>query len=303
MTVVEHDRTHVAGRTWCPSGLRRGLRWYLYPMYPWDQHDPLDAATSATDSHDSHDATGREALPSTRGGRPLRIALVNDYEVIVHGVAAMLQPFGDRVQVVEIEVGGVAEHEVDIALFDTLGGHRTILRRAQAMVADRKVDHVVLYSWSADANLLAVARESGVSGVLSKAGTAGQLVDGLERIANGEHIGLDTPLRSAGHQGRLSSAGRRPSALAAAEHWDPRSATTIDLEADLTTREQEVLAMLGLGLSNRDIADELFLGVETVRTYVRLVFQKLGVRNRTQAAVRARVLGLEPTTHRRPVAS
>lgn len=254
-------------------------------MYPWDQHDPLDGATSTTDSN------AREARPSGRGGRPLRIALVNDYEVIVHGIAAMLQPFGDRVQVVEIAVGGVAEDAVDIALFDTLGGHRTILRRAQAMVEDRQVDHVVLYSWSADANLLAVARASGVSGVLSKASTAGQLVDGLERIANGEHIGLDTPLR-------------RPSALSgAAEHWDPRPATTIDLEADLTTREQEVLAMLGLGLSNRDIADELFLGVETVRTYVRQVFQKLGVRNRTQAAVRARVLGLEPTTHRRPVAS
>lgn len=244
------------------------------------------------------------ARPSNRGGRPLRIALVNDYEVIVHGLAAMLQPFRDRVQVVEIAVGGVAEDAVDIALFDTLGGHRTILRRAQAMVEDRQVDHVVLYSWSADANLLAVARDSGVSGVLSKAGTAGQLVDGLERIANGEHIGLDTPLRSTGHQGRPQSGSRRPSVLGgAAEHWDPRSATTIDLEADLTTREQEVLAMLGLGLSNRDIADELFLGVETVRTYVRQVFQKLGVRNRTQAAVRARVLGLEPTTHRRPVAS
>jgi len=61
-----------------------------------------------------------------------------------------------------------------------------------------------------------------------------------------------------------------------------------------------VLAMLGLGLSNRDIAEELFLGVETVRTYVRQVYQKLGVKNRTQAAVRARVLGLEPASERRP---
>jgi DNA-binding NarL/FixJ family response regulator len=260
-------------------------------MYPWDQRDPIDV-TNGDVTNARSGRSGRPGDATDAGGRPLRIALVNDYEVIVRGVAAMLQPFGDRVQVVELEVGGVAETTVDIALFDTFGGHRTILRRAQAMVADREVDHVVLYTWSADANLLAIARASGVSGVLSKAGSAVQLVDGLERIARGEQLGFDTPLRLAGHQGHDRS--DRP---------DQRPPVSIDLQADLTAREQEVLAMLGLGLSNRDIADELFLGVETVRTYVRQVFQKLGVKNRTQAAVRARVLGLEPAAERRSAAS
>ena len=261
---------------------------------PWRQRDPME------------DHVGR---PSSANG-PLRIAVVNDYEVIVRGVAAMLQPFGDRVRVVEVEVGGVAEESVDIALFDTFGGHRSILRRAQAMVADREVDHVVLYTWSADANLLGIARASGVSGVLSKAGSAMQLVDGLERVAAGERLGFDTPLRLAGHQGHLTDLGRRAAAVGSGSGSGSSSTgaraatpTTIDLQADLTAREQEVLAMLGLGLSNRDIADELFLGVETVRTYVRQVYQKLGVKNRTQAAVRARVLGLEPAAERRPAAS
>jgi DNA-binding NarL/FixJ family response regulator len=289
-------------------------------MHPWYQRDPIDG-TNGTDSRSVRPApvapeTAETASEIDRPNRsdqrddrdqPLRIALVNDYEVIVRGVAAMLQPFGDRVQVVELEVGGVAEESVDIALFDTFGGHRTILRRAQAMVADREVDHVVLYTWSADANLLAIARASGVSGVLSKAVTAVQLVDGLERIARGEELGFDTPLRLAGHQGHLANIGRRPSSTATGadrlDRPDQRPAPAIDLRTDLTAREQEVLAMLGLGLSNRDIADELFLGVETVRTYVRQVFQKLGVKNRTQAAVRARVLGLEPAAERRPAAS
>lgn len=224
--------------------------------------------------------------PITRTG-PLRVVVVNDYEVIVRGVAGMLAPFADRVVVVDTEVGenDTSHEHADIALFDTFGGHRTILGRAREMVAERDVDHVVLYTWSADVDLLSIARASGVSGVLSKAAGASELVDGLERIAAGERVGLDAPLKLAGH------------------HMGSTMTPQFDLQANLTAREQEVLAMLGLGLSNRDIANELFLGVETVRTYVRQVYQKLGVKNRTQAAVRARVLGLEPATERRPAAS
>jgi len=54
----------------------------------------------------------------------------------------------------------------------------------------------------------------------------------------------------------------------------------------LTTREREVLSLIAMGLTNRQIGDELFVGVETVRTHVRQVFRKLGVTNRTQAAMR-----------------
>lgn len=260
-------------------------------------------------------STREQPADSSRPGvgpleRPLLVAVVNDYEVIVRGVSSMLQPFAHRVRVTETDVGGVPQGSVDIALFDTFGGHRTILRRAQQMAADHDVTHVVLYTWSADANLLALARSSGVSGVLSKARTAAQLVDGLERISLGEQLGFDAPLRIAGQHGhlsRLNGVGAEHRALGQlpGPSASPLAVETaqLDLQVDLTAREQEVLAMLGLGLSNRDIADELFLGVETVRTYVRQVFQKLGVKNRTQAAVRARVLGFEPAAERRPAAS
>ena len=50
-----------------------------------------------------------------------RVALVNDYELVVRGLAAMLDPFRDRVRVVELDVGTNPEHSVDVALFDTYG--------------------------------------------------------------------------------------------------------------------------------------------------------------------------------------
>ena len=54
----------------------------------------------------------------------LRVALVNDFELILRGLEAVLGPFGDRVSVVELDVGGSPERRVDIALFDTYGHAR-----------------------------------------------------------------------------------------------------------------------------------------------------------------------------------
>lgn len=198
--------------------------------------------------------------------RPLRVVLVNDFEVVARGLEAMLRPHADRVQIVEVEVGGPPTVPCDIALLDTFGGRRQALERARRIVEQGIAGHVVLYTWDAHDEFLAAAREVGVTGVLLKSSSARELVEGLERIAAGEAIGL--------HNGH-------------AIH-------------NLTPREREVLAMLGLGLSNREIANALYLGVETVRTYVRRVYQKLGVSNRTQAALQVQRLGLEPVSPETP---
>lgn len=201
-----------------------------------------------------------------RDGR-IRVAILNDYEVIVAGVAGMLQPYADRIAVVELDVGNVTPiRHADIALFDTFGGRRHVLSRARQMVADQVVEHVVLYTWDAAEEFLSVAQSMGVAGVMFKSAPADQLVDGLERVCRGEQPGFDTPQR-----------GIRQTAM-----------------PELTSRESEVVALLSLGLSNDEIGKELFLGVETVRTYVRQIYRKLGVRNRTQAALRAVELGLDP---------
>ena len=62
----------------------------------------------------------------------------------------------------------------------------------------------------------------------------------------------------------------------------------------LSAREEEVLALLALGKTNAQIAEQLFLSIDTVKTYVRRVFAKLGVHNRTQAAMHAADRSLAP---------
>ena len=172
----------------------------------------------------------------------------------------MLQPFRHRVVVVEHEVGGSPDVRADVALFDTFAARRDALTRAKKMLDESVVDHVVLYTWDAPEEFLAQAEAIGVDAVITKSTSAAELVRSLERVVAGEKVGLETVVK--GERSRHNG-------------------------AELTVREQEVLALLALGLSNAEIAHELFLSVDTIKTHVRRVFTKLGVNNRTQAAMRA----------------
>ncbi len=190
-------------------------------------------------------------------GKPITVALVNDYEIIVQGLAAMLSPFSDRVRVVEMTAGTEPKGRADVALFDTFAGRRHAIDRARDMVREGHVEHVLLYTWDAAPEFLMLAADAGVSGVALKSQEGTALVEVIERVAGGERIGLDDV-----HRGRHS---RAPDTL--------------------STREQEVLALIALGMSNIEIGRELFLSVDTVKTYVRRLYAKLGVRNRAQAAL------------------
>jgi DNA-binding NarL/FixJ family response regulator len=171
-----------------------------------------------------------------RSSGPLTVSLVNDYEIIVSGLAAMLAPFADRVKVVELNVESEPARQADIALFDTFAGRRHALSRATAMVRDGYVDRVVLYTWDATADFLAQAEQAGVSGVILKSVSGERLLQALERTVTGERMGMSHITRS------------------------PRSEQT----NELSNREREVLALLALGSTNRQIANELYLSVDTV---------------------------------------
>jgi DNA-binding NarL/FixJ family response regulator len=198
--------------------------------------------------------------------RPIRVALVNDYELILRGLHSMLSPFADRIEVVEHDTSGTPDREADVALFDTFASRRDALERARQMIAEGKVKHVVLYTFDAADEFLAIARDIGVSGVVLKSATGEVLATAIERVVAGERVGLDDVVRAT------------------------RSRTS----KDLSPREQEVLALLALGRTNAEIGEQLFLSVDTVKTYVRRVFAKLGVNNRTQAAMHAAERSLTP---------
>jgi two-component system, NarL family, response regulator LiaR len=221
------------------------------------------------------DTSPRDGATTSPDHQPVTVVLVNDYEVIVQGLAAMLAPFAGRVRVVEMDVGEEPKRHADVALFDTFAGRRHAIERARDMVDHGRVAHVVLYTWDAAAEFLNLADRAGVSGVVLKSTTGDVLVDVIERVVAGERIGLGNL-----HRGRQSRG-----------------------EQGLSAREEEVLALIALGKSNGEIGHELFLSIDTVKTYVRRLYAKLGVNNRAQAALCAESYHVLPATPDRRRAS
>jgi NarL family two-component system response regulator LiaR len=213
---------------------------------------PRESTGSPTESRD----------PKEPGAERLRVAIVNDYEVIVAGVMAMLAPQQYRVDVVELDVQKDPDLNVDVALFDSYGQPGLGLHRVRSLAADEGVGSVAIYTWSLSNASRDAAFAAGARGLIAKTLGADQLVTALRAVARGEIV------ESGGFRGQ--GAGEWPGSK-----WG------------LTARESETLALLATGMPNRAMAEALFVSENTVRTHLKAVFRKLGVTNRSQAVARA----------------
>jgi NarL family two-component system response regulator LiaR len=118
--------------------------------------------------------------------KPIRVALSNDYELALLGVAQMLAPYPDKIQIVDITTDPQLPHEPDIVLFDTFGrlpGNDVKLRK----IVDQNSAKVVVYSWEDYPE--EAAMRGGAVAYLHKGITAGELVSALEAI----HQGIAVP--------------------------------------------------------------------------------------------------------------
>ena len=200
--------------------------------------------------------------------RRIKVALLNDYEVVVAGLASMLDGFSDQVEVVDVSIGTPVEDEVvDVALYDSYGRPGLDMERIAEIVHQDNVRHVAVFTFDFHERLVADAFQQGVSGYLWKGLRSVQLVDSLVRIADGE---------------RVVSESRPPTHPLDAPDlaWPMRS-------RGLTARESEAVALLVRGLRNREIADAMYVSVDTVKTHLRNVYRKLGVRNRAEVVAKA----------------
>jgi len=193
---------------------------------------------------------------------PLRVALVDDYEVVLRGVANMFARYPE-IEVVEIDADRQVETDVDIALYDTFAQAEADHADLDAIIGSGHARFVVLYTWAFAPELVDAALAKGARGYLSKTLQAGELVEALQRIASGEVVVSPDP----------SSA--RPSST---HDWPGR-------EEGLTERESEVIALITQGRSNREIAELMYLSPNSVKTYVRNAYRKIGVERRTQAVL------------------
>jgi DNA-binding NarL/FixJ family response regulator len=191
---------------------------------------------------------------------PVRVAVLNDFPVVVAGVGAMLAAYRDRVEVVERHPGRTVHEPVDVVLYDTFGAPRGVSTELRELAA-RTPGRLVVYSWERSEERVRQALAAGAAGYVAKATGPEQLVAALERVRSGEVVVPGPPAR----------ARRTPDWPGAVE--------------GLTTREAEVVALIVRGMSNQEIADRCYLSINSVKTYVRTAYRKMGVTSRTQAVL------------------
>ena len=191
---------------------------------------------------------------------PVRIAIVNDYDVVVQGLARMFEPMRDRIQVVEVSTNQPGVALVDIALIDSFAQTRDV----NEVLAEANAERYVLYSWSLEPELIETWARFGVVGFLDKRLTADELADALERIHQGES--------------GVTSADYPPSVDFDLGDWPGR-------DHGLSAREAETIALITQGLSNEEIAVRTYMSINTVKTYIRTAYRKMGVDSRTRAVL------------------
>jgi NarL family two-component system response regulator LiaR len=206
-----------------------------------------------------------EALPSARR---LTIALVENHDLVTMGLSQMLAPYAPRLGVLKA-TGQQSGKRADLVLMDPCVDRTDEAYAAEVIAGVSLGRQLVIYTWATSSSpgglerLLAAGWP--IRGWLSKTLPADDLVRALERIQAGHFVVLDQ---------RLSER----TALRAVP-------TSLTGGCQLSARESDVVAMIAQGMTNQDIADATYLSINTVKTYVRAAYRKMGVTSRTQAVL------------------
>jgi DNA-binding NarL/FixJ family response regulator len=198
------------------------------------------------------------------------LLIADDHEVVRKGLKTLLQD--TDIRVVAEAAGGeqalklAVEHRPNVIMLDVRmpdGDGLNCLARLKLELPDTPV---VMFSGFENPTYVARAVALGAAGYLSKGARRDEIIEAIHLAARGEAVWSRDELRRV--TGALSG---------------PRAATDVDVS--LTKRESEVLKQLAFGLTNKEIAQTLGISYETVKEHVQHILRKIGVADRTQAAV------------------
>jgi len=200
----------------------------------------------------------------------IKLLIADDHEVVRCGLKILLADTDIEI-IAEVATGEAAvqyalENEVDVVLLDIRMPEGDGLTALGRIKLDKPELPILMLSTFDNPTYVARAVALGASGYLLKGCTRDKLIGAIRIAAAGESAWTRDELR------------RVTGALAT-----PRLAA--DVEVPLTQRESEVLRQLAYGLTNKEIAQALHISYETVKEHVQHILRKIGVSDRTQAAV------------------
>lgn len=220
----------------------------------------------------------------------IRVLLIDDQQLVRMGLRMLCDSVAD-VEVVGEDGDGrdalrlVEELQPDVILMDLRMPGVDGITATRRIMAARPASRIIVLTTFGDDDHLYPALEAGAFGFLVKDSPPEELLGAIRRAADGE-----SPFSQAVLVRVIGQAVR------ARREGNAAPARTVPAQAipDLTPREREILVMVGGGLSNREIAGRLQLGVTTVKTHVASLMRKTGCPNRIRLAVLAVLAGVAP---------
>jgi two-component system, NarL family, response regulator LiaR len=194
---------------------------------------------------------------------PIRVALVNDYLIVLEGLRALLRSSEPEIAIIEFDIKKGPRQAVDVTLLDTYGEFQSLGERVRALSADPTNGAIVVFSFSDRPEAVQHAMTAGAQGFILKAVPRQPIIDGIKAAAGGDRVVLT-------HRSQHSQ-------IDEALRWPGR-------DIGLTERESEILSLLSTGMTNRELGRNLYVSENTIKTHLRSLYAKLGVRSRTQAA-------------------
>lgn len=202
----------------------------------------------------------------------IKVLLIDDHEMVRLGVSSYLSIQSDIEVIGEAENGRIGYEKAlalrpDIILMDLVMEEMDGIESTQIILKEWPQAKIIIVTSFIDDEKVYPAIEAGAAGYLLKTSTAGEIANAIRATFRGETV-LEPEVT-----GKMM------------ERLTKKNEPV--LHEELTNRENEILLLISEGMSNQEIADDLFITLKTVKTHVSNILSKLDVDDRTQAAIYA----------------
>lgn len=216
--------------------------------------------------------------------------IAEDHEIVRTGLKLLFHNVQDIKIVSEVDNGKEALDRVglvrpNVILMDVTMPVMDGIEAAELILSKYKEVKVIMLTSDDSERTVMAALSCGASGYCLKDVSPERLFAGIRLVKEGD-VWIDSAVAKIISKETVPS---NPGKVEVKRSFSPLSAVKASkvIESDLSDREQEVLALIVEGLSNQKIADRLYISIDTVKTHIRHIMDKLSVSDRTQAAVKA----------------